>query len=177
MADIQHYPTDWLVFLDDTGCDNRDQIRKYGYSIIGEPPVYHRFVYRGTRISAVCALSQEGLMCYELIEGTTNGDKFYNFIRGSVIPKMQPFPGPKSVLIMDNCSIHHTHKLKQDTGILLLFLPPYSPDYNPVEELFSYIKYYLKNHDELIQVTGQLRDILNAAFLSVTANHCMYMTV
>ena len=55
-----------------------------------------------------------------------------------------------------------------------MFLPPYSPDYNPAEELFSYIKYYLKDHDDLIQSTStsSLRDVLNAAFQSVKADFC-----
>ena len=86
----------------------------------------------------------------------------YDFIRGSLIPNMQPFPGELSILIMDNCSIHHVQEVKdilEAAGILLIFLPPYSPDYNPAEELYkivfySYIKYYLKDHDDLIQNTS-----------------------
>lgn len=88
---------------------------------------------------------------------------------------MQCFPGPNSILIMDNCSIHHTQETKElleSTGILVIFLPPYSPDYNPVEELFSYLKYYLKEHDEVIQVTNQPIDIINSAFGSITSTHC-----
>ena len=80
MAEIFQYPPEWLVFLDETGSDHKDHIRKFGYSLIGEPPVYHRFLGRGTRISAIAALSTEGLACYELITGTTNGDKLYDFI-------------------------------------------------------------------------------------------------
>ena len=48
---------------------------------------------------------------------------------------------------MDNCSIHHIQEVKNillQAGILLLYLPPYSPDLNPAKELFSYVKYYLK---------------------------------
>ena len=177
MAEILQYPPEWFVFLDETGADHKDHIRKFGYSLIGEPPVYHRFLGRGTRISAIAALSTEGLACYELITGTTNGEKLYDFIRGSLIPTMQPFPGKMSILIMDNCSIHHVQEVKdllEAAGILLIFLPPYSPDYNPFEELFSYIKYYLKDHDDLIQSTSSssLRDVLNAAFQSVTADFC-----
>ena len=55
---------------------------------------------------------------------------------------------------MDNCKIHHVQAVKdffEDAGILLMFLPPYSPDYNPIEEAFSSVKYYLKDHDELLQ--------------------------
>ena len=85
MGNILQCSTDWLVFLDETGCDNRDQIRRYGYSLIGEPPVHHRFLNRGTRISTICALSQEGLAYYKLLTATTNGDKFYDFIRGSIM--------------------------------------------------------------------------------------------
>ena len=177
MAEILQYPPEWLVFLDETGSDHKDHIRKFGYSLIGEPPVYHRFLGRGTRISAIAALSTEGLTCYELITGTTNGDKLYNFLRGSLIPSMHPFPGEMSILIVDNCSIHHVQEVKdllEAAGILLIFLPPYSPDYNPAEELFSYIKYYLKDHEDLFQntSTSTLKDILNAAFQSVTADFC-----
>ena len=83
MAEILHYPREWLVFLDETGSDHKDHIRKFGFSLIGEPPVYHCFLGRGTRISAIAALSTEGLACYELITGTTNGDKLNDFLRGS----------------------------------------------------------------------------------------------
>lgn len=58
---------------------------------------------------------------------------------------MEPFDGSpkKSVIIMDNCTIHHVHHVKQlldDAGILLFFLPPYSPDFNQIEEAFSSVK-------------------------------------
>ena len=89
---------------------------------------------------------------------------------------MQPFPGDRSVLIMDNCSVHHSEEVKdlvRDAGILLLYLPPYSPDYNPIEELFSYAKYYLKEHDEVAQALGDVTLILKSAFDNVTSNQCV----
>ena len=70
------------------------------------------------------------------------------------VPHMLPFPATKSIIIMDNCSIHHVDEvigLLNSVGILVIFLPPYSPDYNPCEELFSSVKYYLKNHDEILE--------------------------
>lgn len=68
---------------------------------------------------------------------------------------MQPFEGtsPKSVLVLDNCSVHHFSgaiDLLREAGILVVFLPPYSPDLNPAEELFSAVKYYLKEHNEIL---------------------------
>ena len=50
----------------------------------------------------------------------------------------QPFPGQNSIIIMDNCSIHHIQEVKDLLGVLLMYLPPYSPDFNPIEELFSF---------------------------------------
>ena len=45
---------------------------------------------------------------------------------------------------MDNCSIHHVKDLAQHLGIVIMYLPPYSPDLNPLDEAFSYVKQYLK---------------------------------
>ena len=70
---------------------------------------------------------------------------------------MHPFDGTatKSIAILDNCSIHHVYEAKQefeDAGILLLFLPPYSPDLNPTEHI---VKYYLRDHDDIIAMHKQ----------------------
>ena len=51
MAEILQYPPEWFVFLDETGADHKDHIRKFGYSLIGEPPVYHRFLESYTYIA------------------------------------------------------------------------------------------------------------------------------
>lgn len=76
MANILIYSVDWLVFLDDTGCDNKDGIRKQGYSFFGESPISFNFLSPGTRTSAIAVLSKDGLICYELFNGTTNGEFF-----------------------------------------------------------------------------------------------------
>ena len=82
----------------------------------------------------------EGVIDYHLTTGSVNAHNFFDFLRGQLIPSMQPFPGDRYVLIMDNCSVHHSEEMKdfvRDAGILFLYLPPYNPDYNPIEELFS----------------------------------------
>ena len=60
---------------------------------------------------------------------------------------MMPFNGsnPRSVIIMDNCSVHHITEvsyLLHQVGVLVLFLPPYSPDLNPAEEAFSFVSLF-----------------------------------
>ena len=147
MADMQFFHTDQIVWFDETGCNWWDQIWKHGYSLRGEHPVYHHFLHRDNRVSAITAMSTDGILATELFYGTLNGDRFLDFLRGSLIPEMLPFDGmsARSVLVLDNCSMHHVSsalELLRQAGILVMFLPPYSPDLhvNPEEELFSAIK-------------------------------------
>ena len=121
--------------------------------------MYHRFLHRGNRVSAITAMCTDGIIATdsaELFHGTLNGDRLLDFLRGGLIPEMLPFDGssPRSVLVLDNCSVHHVSSALEalrQAGILVMFLLPYSPDLNPVEELFSAIKYYLKEHDDILQ--------------------------
>ena len=90
---------------------------------------------------------------------------------------MLPFDGSNntSILILDNVSFHHSDiitEILRDVGILVLFLPPYSPDYNPIEEAFSYIKHYLKDHESIMDIVSPLT-ILSAAFNSITSHQCL----
>ena len=133
---------------------------------------------RGERINAIACLSSSGILAVESIRGTVNGETFFDFLRGTLIPQMMPFNGsnPHSILVMDNnCSIHHTHEVKDllnQAGVLALYLPPYSPDLNPIEEAFSYVKSYLRKHDDIIQAGIPLVSILKSAFESISACQC-----
>lgn len=177
MAEVQFFRPNQLVWVDETGCDKRDQIRKFGYSLKGEPPVYTRYLHRGERISVIGAMCSDGVLAYKFIKGTVNGERFLDFIQGMLVPEMLPFDGenPRSVIVMDNCSIHHVQTVTEalrEMGILTLFLPPYSPDMNPIEELFSYFKYYLKDHDIILQAMQDPLPLLQACFDSITAEQC-----
>ena len=58
-----------------------------------------------------------------------------------------------SIIIMDNCSVHRIQEIREvvnAAGVLIFYLPPYSPDYNPIELTFSYIKCFLKDHEDII---------------------------
>ncbi|MDD9817424.1 MAG: IS630 family transposase [Gammaproteobacteria bacterium] len=179
MAHILQFPKECLVFVDETGCAAKDQVRKFGYSLRGEKAICHRYLARGKRVSAITAISSDGLLGVELTTGTNSADNFADFVRGTLVPNMQPFNGhsERSVAVMDNCSIHHVHlvmEIFRGAGILVIFLPPYSPDYNPIELTFSSIKSYLKDHDTLLEklpVRDAMKIIL-AAFDSITPQKC-----
>jgi len=111
----------------------------------------------------------DGIIALESHKGSVSAEVFGDFIRGNLVPQMRAFDGesPISVVVMDNCSIHHTElvlDLLKEPGIVVIILPPYSPDYNPV---FAYIKAYLKHHDELQALSDPL-PVINAAFESIT---------
>ena len=82
-----------------------------------------------------------------------------------MLPQLQLFYGtnPHSVVILDNCSIHHVesiHEFFEVSGVLLLFLTPYSPDLMPIAEAF-------KRHDDCMQATDDPLPIINAVFQSI----------
>ena len=89
-----------------------------------------------------------------------------------------PFDGynPHSIVIMDNCSIHHVLGIKEmieETGALLLFLPPYCPDFNPIEEAFSKVKSVLRKLDqeaEVFEDTESLYWLFQPSHLKTASN-------
>ena len=161
-----------LVWVDETGTDRRDNIRRYGYALRGTRAVSHRILSRGKRINVMAAMSTSGIIATNMTSSTVSGDTFFDFLSGTLIPNMLPFDGlnERSVLVLDNCSVHHIEAvatLLQQAGIVTLFLPPYSPDLNPLEEVFSLVKGYLKKHDTILQCIPDPSDIIKAAFDSI----------
>lgn len=91
----------------------------------------------------IAALGIEGIRCSTVVDGEVNGDVFEAFVKHVLVPELRP----GDVVIMDNLSSHkrlQTRELIEDTGAELEFLPPYSPDLNPIEMVFSKIKQLLR---------------------------------
>jgi hypothetical protein len=178
MAEISLYEPGMLVWLDESGCDKRNNIRKYGYSIRGIRPVKRRLLVRGVRYSAIPVMTIYGLYDVYLAEGTINGERFAHFVEKCLLPMLLPFNGinPFSVIIMDNASIHHVDTvvtLIQNTGARVIFLPPYSPDLNPLEPVFSKVKTILKENDAVLQACSGPRALLAMAFGMITTEDCI----
>lgn len=179
MAEVSVYDPMMLVWLDETGCDRRNTIRKYGYSIRGLPLSDHRLLVRGVRYTAIPVVSLEGIHDVYLKEGTMNGDCFVKFVRNCLLPVLQPFNGvnSRSVVILDNASIHHVEQVEDlietQAGSKLIYLPPYSPDLNPVEGVFSQIKSIMKSNDQLFQVCSAPRALIAMAFGMVSTQDCI----
>ena len=144
------YDSSSFVFVDETGCDRRDAIRRYGYSVRGYPAKSAKILCRGKRYSAIAVMSTTSLLDCYITEGAVDGDTFYRFEQTSLLPHLREFNGtnPNSVVIMNNCSIHHVQEvidLIHSVGALVI-LPPYSPHLMPIEFCFSKVKFFLKEH-------------------------------
>ena len=86
MAEISVYDPSMLVWIDETGCDRRHSMRKWGYSLRGKPPTDYRLLFRGKRYSAIPVISVNGVHDVYLAEGTMDGDRFQDFIERTLLP-------------------------------------------------------------------------------------------
>jgi transposase len=90
-------------------------------------------------VSALVAISVEEVITYEMIDKSYNSVTFRDFLC-RLIPQLKEH---QKYILMDNVSFHHNREalqLLQENSIRPLFIPPYSPEYNPIEEVFSVVK-------------------------------------
>ena len=132
-----------MIFLDETGC-NLNLARRYGRAPKGVRLV-DKSVPRNTppNRSLVGAMSREGILTSMEVEGSVDGDAFFVFLEHCLGPCLRP----GDVVLMDNLSTHKSARMIQaiaDRGAEVVFLPRYSPDFNPIEGAWSKLKAYLR---------------------------------
>ena len=172
-----YHSPEMIIWIDESGFNKRNALRKYGYGIRGVPPQDFTLTVRGTRYSAIGILSTEGVEDVYITEESVDGDTFLHFVRTCLLPLLQSFDGysSKSVVVLDNASIHHVTPVIEtirSVGAIVRFLPAYSPDMNPIENVFGEVKQYLQANESAFQVTSSPKTILMSAFLSVTKENC-----
>ena len=148
-----------ILFLDETGF-NLHTSNNYGYSEKGVSPVLFVPPSKGQNLSACCIISRSGLLSYELIDGGFNGEAFMNFIVSNINSGVLK---KNSILVLDNAPIHKTTVLKeflQARGVIVNFLPPYSPDLNPIENFFSALKARVNSKRPRPTTRNELKNIV-----------------
>lgn len=127
-----------MVYLDESGFA-QDAPRTHGYSQKGLR-CYGKFDWQAKgRVNAIGALAGKLLLTVCLFKGSINGQVFHSFIEEDLIPKLSE----KTVIVMDNASFHKGEAVRnaiKQAGHILLFLPPYSPDLNPIEKKWAQLK-------------------------------------
>ena len=137
-----------LVYIDESGCDKLAGFRRTGWSPSGVTPVQVARFHRDQRHQILPAYAQDGVLLARVFQGSTDSAIFEDFIE-QLLPYCGRWPEPKSVFIMDNASFHHSDRVKDlcsIAGVKLLYLPPYSPDLNPIEEFFAELKTFIKRN-------------------------------
>jgi transposase len=130
-------------------------------------------------MTVISCLTLQGLGESLIVEGSANTELFEVYIEQLLAPSLCP----GQIVIMDNLSIHLGAKVRksiEDKGCRLLFLPPYSPDFSPIEEAFSKIKALLRKKSA--RTREDLQEAIAQALLEVTARdshgwfrHCGYL--
>src|SRR5438552_6209040 len=131
-----------MVFIDETWAKtNMTRLR-------GRAPVGERLVAKVPHghwktTTLIAALGLEGVRCSTVVDGPVNADVFTSFVEQVLCPTL----GPDDIVVMDNLSSHKGRRVRElieARGARLMLLPPYSPDLNPIEMIFSKIKQALR---------------------------------
>jgi hypothetical protein len=138
LREIQQYPPKYRVFLDEMCTADGKFRRRRGYFRRGEPPIMAQFLgfqdQTGTSLIAACNIREVILTGCELTFETNTRETFENYITNVLGPHICAYPGPNSVVVMDNCTLHHSDTITafiKSKDAILIYLPPYSPQYNP----------------------------------------------
>ena len=144
--DQAEFDPERLVFIDETGTStNMARLRgraPRGERLVGKVPHGH---WKTTTF--VAGLRASALTAPCVIDGPMNGNAFLAYVEQILAPSLKP----DDIVVMDNLSAHKVPGVRQAieaTGARLLYLPPYSPDFNPIEQLFAKLKALLRKAAE-----------------------------
>ena len=132
----------------------------------------------GPNVTLLASMTHEGIGPCLVVEGATTREVFETYIEQMLRPALRP----GQVVVMDNLSSHkgeRVHKLIEERGCKLLYLPPYSPDLNPIEEAFSKVKGLLREaevrtYEALVETSGRALSAVTAQDALGYLEHCGY---
>jgi len=152
--------------------------RAYGRASSNERLKCAALYQRGNKYSIMSAISSEKIVASLYCEDSVDGNIFAHFIEQCVVPNLKP----EHKLIMDNVPFHKIKAVEEmvtATGVEIIYLPPYSPDFSPIELMWSKIKSVLKKH--AAPTAEKFQDSMHEAFHAVTSSdlqgwyrHCGY---
>jgi transposase len=166
-----------LIFIDETWAKtNMTRLRgraPRGQRLIGKTPHGH---WKTTTL--IAALGIDGVRCSTVVDGAVNRDVFEAFVEQVLVPELRE----GDVVVLDNLSSHksvRTRTLIERAGARLVFLPPYSPDLNPIELIFAKVKQLLRSLSCRTKDTlwNAMQSVLDQVTPSDAANcfeHCGY---
>lgn len=166
-----------LVFLDETWAKT-NMTRPRGRALRGQRLVCHAPFGHWKTTTFLAGLRQSGLTAPLVIDGAVNGAVFVSYIQQHLAPTLNA----GDILIMDNLASHKVPGVREAVearGARILYLPPYSPDLNPIELVFSKFKWLLRSAEcrsveTLWDTCGQLLDRFSPSECAHYFKHCGY---
>jgi transposase len=158
-----------LAFLDETGANTAMQ-RTHGYAPVGQRVVAAVPLGDWQAVTFVGALTAGGLVAPWALEGAMTGAWFLTYVEQVLVPALRP----GMVVVMDNLPGHKVDGVERAiraAGCRLEYLPPYSPDLNPIENAFSKLKRALR--DWAARTTDGVYDALRRAITTFNPNECL----
>jgi transposase len=176
-AEITQLDPAQLVFLDESGATT-EMTRRYGRAPRGERVGEANPAGHWCTLTLLGALTLQGMLASMTIESPTDGDVFLAFIEQVLGPRLQP----GQVVILDNLGAHKVagvRELVEARGARLVYLPPYSPDFNPIEQAWSKIKQQLRTAkarllDILEQEAAEAISLISTENAVAWFRHCGY---
>ena len=169
-----------LVFVDEMGT-NTSLHSLYAWSKRGQRVYCSTPRNRGKNTTLLASMSVEGMGPSLAVTGTVNTTVFEAYLEQVLLPHLRP----GRIVVMDNLSAHKAERVKElieECGCEALYLPPYSPDLNPIEEAFSKVKGLLRkaearNREALVEAMGKALDAVTAGDARNFFKHCGYRAV
>lgn len=173
----QQHDTRRFHFLDETGL-RLDACRRYGRAVGGQRVGQARPLRRGPSLTLIGTLSTQGLGAVQLFEGALNYERFALYVSRFLAPMLRR----GDVLVLDNLAVHKIGGLREwlaKRGVQVLFLPPYSPDFSPIEQAWSKLKTALRtasarSRQALEEAVQAATDWITSADAQKWFDHCGY---
>jgi transposase len=132
----------------------------------------------GKNVSLICAIDAGGVKPSMSVEGAVDARAFETYVEHFLAPTLKR----GQIVVMDNLSVHKGKRVEQlieEAGATLLFLPPYSPDFNPIEQAFSKVKGILRKagartREALVETTGRALDAITPEDIRGSYSDCGY---
>ena len=168
---------DRLVFIDETRAKT-NMTRPRGRALKGQRVLASVPHGHWKTTSFLAALRTTGLTAPLVVDGAINGELFLGWVTGHLVPTLRP----GDIVVMDNLGAHKVAGVREAitrAGARLVYLPPYSPDVNPIELVFSKFKWMLKSAsartvEALWSACGQLLDRFTETECRNCFRHCGY---
>lgn len=151
--------------------------RRYGWALKGDTPVIERPA-RGRRLTLMGAIALDGPRALRTVDGFVNGEEFIRFLREDLAPNLRP----GDIVVMDGPSIHRVKGVAEvldEVGARPLYLPAYSPELNPIEMVWAWLKKLIRDHPprrmpDLQTMAHHLWNNIESLLCASCIRHCGY---